>query len=587
MKPTITEQRNLEIPMRDGILLSANLIRPDDGKAHPCLLVRLPYNKDTFAQGNAACFQPDFYANHGYCVYLVDCRGSGQSQGVSSPDGSNELLDGYDTVEWIAAQPDCDGNVGMYGLSYFGMTTMAAASTRPPHLKAICPFQCSTQLPIYINRGGSFAPGHLRWLYGQAKGELALMDLPPEEKERISQQIDEYAPQLTRQCLHVPLVDAPAIHIEGFPYFLNFIKAVDHIDDEAYWHKSGIPYRFADFDVPMLHVTGWYDGCKSATLDNYRLAKAEGGSQRMRECQKLIIGPWIHGLGKGSRIGDIDFGPDSSPEGAGLEQDMLAWFDRFLKQKENGAEKEPKVRYFMMGANEWRTGSEWPLPERRPTPFYLSSTGGANSRFGDGALCETMDSPSGCDVLIHNPQNPVLSKPWKSLFDPDPMTEDRTGPLVDFSALEERSDMLVYTTPVREETWEVAGEVELALYASVTGEDADFFCRLTDVYPDGRSINLTDGAIRCRYREGMFHEKPMKPGEVYEFRISLGDIAISVLPGHRLRLEIASSCYPNADVNMGTFERIGHQSRALVTRHTILHDALHPSRLILPLLKND
>lgn len=585
MKTPLKELRDLEIPMRDGVILYANLIRPDDGAPHPSLLVRLPYNKDAFAQGNSACFQPAYYAQRGYCVYLVDCRGSGKSQGVSSPDGSNEILDGYDTVEWVAAQPDCDGNVGMYGLSYFGMTTIAAASTRPPHLKAICPFQCSTQRPIYINQGGSFAPGHLRWLYGQAKGELALMDIPEQEKARITREIDFYAPQLTQQCLHVPMVDAPAIHIEGFPYFLNYIKAVDHIDDEAYWHKSGIPYDFADFDVPMLHVTGWYDGCKSATLTNYRLARQRGGSEHMRECQKLIIGPWIHGLGKGSRIGEIDFGPDSSPEGAGLETAMLQWFDRFLKHEDNGAENEPKVRYFLMGANQWREGSLWPLPERRLTPFYLSSRSAANSRFGDGKLLPEWDAADvGCDVLVHNPLDPVLSKPWKGIDNPDPMTEDRSGPLNDFAPLEERNDVLVYTTPARDEAWDVVGEVTLVLYVKVTGEDADFFCRLTDVYPDGRSINLTEGAMRGRYREGMFNEKAMTPGKVYRFDIDLGDIAVRVLPDHSLRLEIASSCYPHADVNMGTFERIGHQSRAAVTWHTVLHDETRQSRLILPLL---
>ena len=461
---------------------------------------------------------------------------------------------------------------------------MAAASTRPPHLKAICPFQCSTQLPIYINRGGSFNPGHLRWLYGQAKGELALMDLPENEKKKIAEQIDFYDPQLTRQCLHVPLVEAPAIHIDGFPYFLNFIKAIDHIDDEEYWHKSGIPYHFSDFDVPMLHVTGWYDGCKSATLDNYRLAKAEGGSQQMRDCQKLVIGPWIHGLGKGSRIGSVDFGPDSSPEGAGLEKIMLAWFDRFLKGIENGAEKEPKVQYFMMGTNDWRFGREWPVPEARPVDFYLCSRYGANSVAGDGRLSETADKGSDSDVLIHNPKNPVLSKPWDNIVTFDPMTQDRFGPLCDYSPLEARDDVLVYTTNAKDSAWEVAGEVILELYAKATGEDADFFCRLTDVHPDGQSINLTDGAIRARYRNGMFCEQPLTPGEVCHFTISLGDIAISVQPGHRLRLEIASSCYPAADVNPGTFERIGYQKQAHVTRHTVLHSEAYPSRLTLPLL---
>jgi len=585
MSIPLKELHDLEIPMRDGIILYANLYRPDDGLPHPALIVRLPYNKDAFAEGNSACFQPDFYARNGYCVYLVDCRGSGKSQGISAPDGSNELLDGYDTVEWVAAQPDCDGNVGMYGLSYFGMTTMAAASTRPPHLKAICPFQCSTQLPIYINRGGSFNPGHLRWLYGQARGELALMDLPEEEKKRIEAEIAFYEPQLTRQCLHVPMVESPAIHIKGFPYFLNYIKAVDNIDNEEYWHKSGIPYNFADFDVPMLHVTGWYDGCKPATLDNYRLAKEQGGSQHMRDCQKLVIGTWIHGLGTGSVIGGIDFGPESSPEGAHLEQIMLQWFDRFLKGVDNGAEQEPKVQYFMMGTNDWRFGKEWPVPERRETPFYLGSQFAANSRFGDGCLTETaLEGDCGCDVIVHDPRNPVLAKPWKNLTDFDPMTQDRTGPLVDYAPLEERSDMLVYSTPVRDEAWEVAGEVMLDLYVQATGEDADFFCRLTDVYPDGRSINLTDGAMRARYRNGMFNEQPLTPGEVCHFSISLGDIAISVQPGHCLRLEIASSCYPAADVNLGSFERIGYQSQAHVTRHTILHDKNHPSALILPLL---
>lgn len=576
---------DLEIPMRDGTILYADLVRPDDSLPYPALVVRLPYQKDNFARTSPACFQPAFYAENGYCVYVVDCRGCGKSQGVSAPDGSNEILDGYDTVEWVAAQPDCDGNVGMYGLSYFGMTTMAAASTRPPHLKAICPFQCSTQLPIYIHRGGAFNPGHLRWLYGQAKGELAGMDLSDEEKKRISEQLDKYMPQLTRQCMHVPLADTPAVHIEGFPYLLNFLKALDHIEDEAYWNKSGIPYCFSNFDVPMLHVTGWYDSCKSATLENYRLARTQGGSPWMRSAQKLIIGPWVHGLGSGRSIGSIDFGALASPEGAGLDQDMLHWFDYFLKQKGNEKDMQPRVQYFMMGSNQWRFGNEWPLPESKQVAFYLSSVHAANSRQGDGRL--SRQQPTECasmDVLIHNPCDPVYAKPWTDMDRFDPMTHDTLGPLCDYASLEDRMDVLVYTTDACDESWEIAGEVTLELQVRITGEDADFFCRLTDVYPDQRSINLTEGALRCRYREGMFHARPMTPGEICTLQISLGDIALSVLPGHRLRLEIASSCYPVADINAGTFERIGYQRKAMITQHAIVHDMEHPSILYLPLL---
>ncbi|MGN0745794.1 MAG: CocE/NonD family hydrolase [Aristaeellaceae bacterium] len=581
---SISITRDLTIPMRDGVLLYAHHLRPDDGEAYPAIVVRLPYSKEdfTFGPDNPAYMRPDYYAGHGYNVYVVECRGSGRSQGVSEPDGSNELEDGYDTVEWVAHQPLCTGEVGMYGLSYFGMTQMAAACLRPPHLRAICPCQCSTQIPIYIHRGGMFVPGHLRWLYGQAQGELKLMNVSDEERARISEQIEYYRPRLTKECMHAPLVEAPAIHIPGFPYLENFVRAIDHMDDEAYWHRSGIPYRFEDFDVPMFHVTGWYDSVRSETICNERLAREQGGTARTREHQQLMIGPWVHGLPNDACVGSVNFGPQASPEASGLAERMLAWFDCYLKGADNGVQAQPRVSYFMMGENRWHTASQWPPEEAVQTPLYLDSRGHANTRRGDGRL--TWTPGSGVDSYLHRPEDPVPSKPWTDMEAADPMTNDLLPPLVDETPIEEREDVLVYTTAPMTQPLDMAGELCVTLYASSSAEDTDFFCRVTDVYPDGRSMNLTEGGVRARYRSSMFEPSFVPPGEICRYVFSIGETAVRILPGHSLRVEVMSSCYPACDINMGTRERIGRQTVRVSARNTVLHDAEHPSCIMLPLL---
>lgn len=576
--------RDLTIPMRDGILLYAHHLRPDDSEAYPSIVIRLPYSKEdfTFGDHNPDYMRPDYYAQRGYNVFVVECRGSGRSQGVSEPDGSNELEDGYDTVEWVARQPMSTGAVGMYGLSYFGMTQMAAASLRPPHLRAICPFQCSTQIPIYIHRGGMFVPGHLRWLYGQAQGELKLMNVSDADRARISEQIEYYRPRLTKECMHAPLVEAPAIHIPGFPYLEKFIKAIDHIDDEAYWRHGGIPYHFEDFDVPMFHVTGWYDSVRSETVCNYRLAKEHGGTARTRDNQKLMIGPWVHGLPNQPNVGSVDFGGQASPEASGLAERMLEWFDCYLKENGNDARERPQASYFMMGENKWHFSSEWPPVEAVPTPFYLNSQGNANSAWGDGRL--SPEQGDGADSYIHRPTDPVPSKPWKSMEESDPMTNDPLPPLVDFSPIEAREDVLVYSTEPMEQPLDIAGEIHVTLYASSSAEDTDFFCRVTDVYPDGRSINLTEGGVRARYRNDMFHPSFVTPDEICRYDFAIGETAIRILPGHRLRMEVMSSSYPSCDINMGTREKIGYQKTPVTARNTIWHDAGHPSCIKLPVL---
>ena len=569
--------KEMPIVMRDGVILTGNLFCPDPSGTYPTILCRLPYDKNKEGAASSV-LRPEPFVEAGYCVLLQDQRGTGTSDGLLTATGNNEYQDGYDTVEWVATQPWSNQKVAMIGLSNHGFAQLAAASQGPPHLVAIAPWECQSWAPFNINYGGTATlVNKLNWVYAQSKRQLENMKLLPEERERIQKDLDQYKERLPEQLRFRPLAQTPAANIRNFPLVHEYVDTACNIGNYAYWQSIGRPIDFSKWDLPMFHLTGWCDFLKDSTIESYQAAREFGGSAFMRENQYLLIGPWNHGSQMDHRIGAFDFGEENSGSGQQLGKRLIRWMDHYMKGTNQEAFWEKPVHYFVMQKNEWRSAPCWP-PDCR---------GHANTLFGNGCLASAA-GVGNCDACLHDPEDPVPAKP----VDPRPRRLEDSPELLDYTKIEEREDVLVYTSETLEEGLIVAGPVQVRLFASTTAEDVDFMCRLLDVFPDGRPINVTEGAVRARYRNTVtpqavrrnkeIREEPIVPGEIVEYEIFVGNTAWYFAPGHRFRLEVANSSFPRHDVNPGMSSPIGMAETCRKSVQCIYHDQRYQSVLVLP-----
>ena len=554
------------IPMRDGVQLACDIYRPENAGKLPAVLMRLPYLKETFAN---EWLYSDYEAlvNRGYNVVIQDVRGTCHSEGVLLSSGGNESEDGYDTIEWIAKQDWCDGNVGMYGLSYFGYTQMAAAETAPPHLKAICPFQNSAIHPLSVTKAITLNVFHLGWLYARVLDALPKRtDINEEQKEQIREQIGYYQAHWAEMMGQLPLCDTPAARIENVPLLQDFTDLVKGVADPAYWKRSHRPVEFERFRVPMFHLTGWFDAARDDTIDNYQKMKSDC-EPAVTQASRLVIGPWQHGGWLASAFDGYDFGKENTGAARGIQEEMYDWFDRWLKGEEK--EAPPRVTYYTIHKNSWSTAADWPPPTAVSRKLYIHS--------GEGNACGLLNGQvpatgEGQQTYIYDP-----AAPYPSSF------TDQKGHsiLADSACLGDRSDTLVYYGETLSQPLEITGCVHFCLYAKTTAEDTDFVCRLSDCDGEGSAFPIVHGIVRARYRHGI-QADPITPGEIYEYDIDMGNISYEAAAGHRLRLEITSSSYPEYDRNLNTLDPIGCGTQIKTARQTILHDKEHPSCLILP-----
>lgn len=567
---------NLEMLTRDGVTLRANLIRPDDDIQYPIVMLRLPYGKDEFCENEKDELNPWKIADRGYNVVIQDCRGFGLSEGEPTIDGENDIKDGYDAVEWAGTQSWGNGKVGMYGLSFFGFVQISAASQRPPHLVTACPFMCSSQYPITVNTGGSFVLGHIQWLYGEAQKQLRNMKISEVERERIFEEIEKNRPTLNEQFLkYIPMTTMPSINIEGFPHIHEFMEAVNGMDDLSYWKRSGIPFDMHSITIPMLHMTGWNDGVRDRTIQNYTLICQAGGSELARNNQRLVVGPWTHGSAMLQKVGTINYGSGSSGKDFGVLEMIISWFDYWLKGKDTGYKNTPNVQYFTLGENKWHSASAWPVPEAEMRDFYLGSDGNARSNKGDGQLALTQTGKAVEDTYLHNPHNPVPATP-----------EGEFPTNGNMSSIQSREDVLVYSTVPLQKSVNVTGLVKVTVFAAFDAEDGDLWCRLTDVDEKGNARMLLQGMVRAKYRESMLKAVPVPAGKIEKYEIELGNISNLFLKGHQIRIDIAGSCFPAGDINSGTLAHTGYATEMKKAVHHIFHNAEYPSALHLPILHN-
>lgn len=544
--PPVRFEPDVKIAMHDGVELTANVWRPGVEGRYPVILMRSPYGKmdEKWDEGRR-------YAKAGYVMVVQDCRGRGKSAGVWDP-FRYDVEDGFDTQEWVGQQPWCNGDIGTAGGSYLGWSQWASAANASKHLKAMVPVVPFDNAYDIAHAGGAFQLALLMG-WGTAVGGVTLN---PEK--------------LTEAFRHLPLETFGDQFEKKIPYLNDWVK---HATYDDYWKQRGMERRYADVTVPVLNIGGWYDIFSKTTIELVDQVRATSKDRLARRNQFVVIGPWGHGPG-GRKTGELDFG-DAARLNVGEWQ--FKWFEYWLKGKETGVEDWPPYYFFVMGENRWRGENEWPLKRTRFTEYYLHSAGQANSAKGDGALDTNAPAEEKPDEFSYDGDEPVPTAGGNNLVGA------KAGPY-DQTAVEEREDVLVYSTPPLPEDVEVTGPVKLILHAASSAPDTDFTAKLVDVHPDGKSFNLCDGIIRARYRNGLAKETLLEAGKAEQFEIDLWVTSNLFKRGHRIRLEVSSSNFPRFDRNPNSGKPFGTDTELLTARQTILHDAQHPSRLVLPVI---
>jgi putative CocE/NonD family hydrolase len=564
----IVIQHDVQMKTRDGVTLRADIYRPKSSEKFPVILMRTPYDKSV-----SWAVSPVFrMVPRGYVVIIQDVRGRYNSEGEWYP-FRHEQADGFDAVEWAAALPYSNGKVGMMGASYVGATQMLATIAQPPHLAAIAPNMTASN----YHDGWTYQSGALeQWFDQNWTSQLAQNTL-----ERL---ISQNTNALGGTPI-LPLADYPVFNFGQLPadahltaaiapYYLDWLA---HPDYDDYWKQWSIEENFSKIAVPMLQVGGWYDIFNAGTLRNYMGAKGHGSTEAARTQQHLLIEIGGH-AGFGRRIGDVDFGPHATENG--YTDVILDWYDFLLKGIKNEFSTDKPVKLFVMGANEYRQEDDWPPPQAKSTKYFLHSAGKANSLRGDGSISTTAPKSEPSDSYVYNPANPAPTLGGPLCCDEEHM---EPGPR-DQRAVENRDDVLVYSTGPLPSDVEVTGPVTADLFVKSSAVDTDFTAKLVDVGPDGFAQDLTEGILRMRYRGSPEHATLMNPGQIYEISLDLWATSNVFLRGHSLRLEISSSNFPRFDRNLNTGEEIKFARTSVPANNMILHDAQHPSGLVLPIM---
>lgn len=588
----IVIEKNVPATMRDGVILHANVYRPDVSGPYPVLLTRTPYGKDMAA---TFVLDPVRMAEAGYIVVVQDVRGRFASQGDYG-NNDQEFTDGFDTVQWAAQLPDTTGAVGMFGASYYGFTQWAAAVMHPPALKALAPliaYADHWEGPVY--RAGAFEWGLMgSWQLAMAAQDLARRQATDPQFPLLFAGIFHDLDRMGQEGYWELPIDTFAPLEKVGMHFLS--EQVSHDTYDDYWRALSVRGRLKELTIPALHIGGWYDVFIDSTLRSFREMRDAGQEAR------LIIGPWTH-LNQSGAVGALDFGSAASLGFLGLQDDVNAlhrkWFDWQLKGSQapdvQAFAQLPPVRIFTMGDNRWQFAQDWPLPQTTYTPVYLHSGGHANTASGNGFLSFAMDDGrqsavpaiedrgyamnSDVDHFVYDPANPVLTTGGNLLMS----AAFPTGPQ-DQAHVEERDDVLVYTSDVLTSDVEVTGPVKVKLWVSTNVPDTDFVARLCDVHPDGRSYNIADGIIRLRYRDSLSEPTLVKPGQVYAIDIDCWATSNVFKAGHRMRVVITSSSFPRWSRNLNTGESSERTQAAVAAQQSVYHDREHPSHILLPII---
>ena len=527
------------VPMRDGVRLHTRIWKPARDGRHPAVFTR------AYWPGFARDWER--FTEAGYVYVGQSTRGHGQSEGDEGVDNRffDDAEDGYDALTWITEQPWCDGNIVMYGKSYWGMTQWLVAPLQHPNLKAIVPQNMN---PDPWERGyrdhGALQLAHTARRIYDAGG-----------KDKVE------AFGWGAWYRHLPLIDLDTV--AGTPRNQLWRDYVSHAQYDDFWKEIGMRDKVEQIRIPVYLMGGWYDNYPAATFRYFEKLRKLGATDEIR----VVINPSDH-LNK--VVGERDFGENAAKDEVGL---AIRWFDQVARGIDTGMGDEPPVRIFVMGSNTWRTEETWPLAGTRYTEYYLHSNGAK-----DGSLSTTQPGDGGATRYVYDPADPVPT-----------IGGNHSSPLpvgtFDQRPIEDRQDVLVFTTDPLPEDMEVIGPIMMKLYASSSARDTDFIARLIDVCPDGMAYNLTEGIIRARFRSSIWEpQRLLTPGEIAEYTIELLPTANVFLKGHRIRVHVTSSSFPLYDRNPNTGNEQGVDDEIAVAEQTVYHDSRYPSHIVLPVI---
>jgi putative CocE/NonD family hydrolase len=537
------------VAMRDGVHLATDVYLPQGEGPFPTILTRMPYGKT-----EPYCYMPviaDHWVRQGYAAVVQDVRGKWASEGKFEPNlAANEVPDGYDTIDWIAQQDWSNGKVGMLGESYFGFTSYAGAVSGHPAL--VCA-----------------APGDISLDRYRATMRYGCLQLNTVGTWAISMTDQTYQDLSRLDYWHLPMKEMA--NAAGAPSSY-FDELMANPLPSRFWEEHSLLEGYESITIPILHWGGWYDNYLGPTIADWRVMAERNAA---RGNQHLFIGPGDH-ENTPDLLGRAGLMPVVGGTAEMRWDSYVAFFDRYLMGLDNGYGNEGSIRFFTLGRDLWRDTQSWPPAGTTMTPIYLHSGGKANTRHGNGRLA--WDAPQearSADSFDYDPTDPIAETLAIDCW-------SLAGQMGDRQTIEDRSDVLVYTTEPLAEGLELTGPITAKLYFATSAKDTDVTVSLVDVAQDGSANLIQDGILRCRYREGLDRACLMEPGTVYDLEIDVWSTSYLLKPGHRLRVEISSSNFNRYDRNLNTGEAFGDGAEPVVATQTLFHDAERPSHILLP-----
>jgi putative CocE/NonD family hydrolase len=556
-------ETNVAVPMRDGIVLRADVLRPNKNGHFPTLVYRTPYGKED-ALKDYTTFR--HAVERGYAVVVQDVRGRFASAGEFRP-YENEGHDGYDTIEWAASQPWSDGNVGTFGLSYPGAVQWLAAVENPPHLKAMVPAMTFSTPQNFFYAWGTWDLSWIQWIWGNIAPDIRV------KKNLPGPRTYEEADASWEKDGHTMLSETPLDQLKELqgiaPYYYDWLK---HPMDDPWWDWAELRNKYHQAHAAVLNLSAWYD-------DNYGPEGATtnfAGLLRTRTAEKdprthLLLGPWVHGVDstENTKAGEREFGPAAAID---YDEVVLRWMDHFLRGLDNGVENEAPVRYFVMGDNSWKTAQSWP-PAATETSYYLVN---AREATDNGSLALAAPEHAGSfSSFVSNPANPVLNAYSSSGAH-------------DYQDLVKRTDVLTFDSEPMSADMEVTGPIKAKIFLACECRDVDLWVRLLDVAPDGTAFNLMSPGLdvqRVSYRDPKLVRQLLTPGQTYE--VTLDHLITSNVfqKGHRMRVQISGSFFPNFSRNPQNGDLEASSNKMQRARISIYTNREHASRIVLPVVK--
>jgi putative CocE/NonD family hydrolase len=598
-------EQKIMVPMRDGMRLATDIYRPKTGGPFPTIFVRTPYNFSSYRDGELQTRRLGAVLNavrRGYAYIVQNERGRYFSEGEWDILGPPKT-DGYDALDWIAAQRWSNGKVGTLGCSSTAEWQMGLAALDHPAHAAMVPQGFGAGVgrvgEFYEQgnwyRGGAEQMLFFAWLYGVQNTQRPMFpsDISRDDMVRLSKYFD-LAPELpsvdwTEALWHLPVedimrnVDGPkGIFADAAPVATGG-RMIQRAPNDPAWYKGGLYHDDEPFGVPSMWFMSWYDVSIGPNLALFNHVTENATDPEVAQNQFAVVAPVTHcaytRATEQTIVGERNVG-DARLDYDGL---IYGWFDYWLKGEQNGiTQSTPKVQYYTMGNNRWQAAQTWPPEAAELVTYYLDSETGANSLFGDGRL--SMSQPArqdNADHFSYDPFNPVRSYGGNVCC---------TGDAIDAGSfdqrhMEARHDILVYTTEPLEQGIEVSGTIEVTLYVSSDAKDTDFTVKLLDVYPDGRAYNLDETIQRVRYREGYDRQVFMEQGRVYELSVSPMSTSNYFAAGHSIRIEVSSSNFPRFTRNLNTGGNNYDETEAVVAHNTVHHSRQYPSQIKLPVVR--